>query len=65
MLSEMATTVIKGGYTAIIKQDGKWWIGWIKEVPGVNCQEKTKRGLLDSLEITINELLFMLRSGTI
>lgn len=20
-------------YTAVIKQDGKWWIGWIEEVP--------------------------------
>ena len=27
-------------YTAIIKQDGDWWIGWIEEVPGVNGQEK-------------------------
>ena len=26
-------------FTAIIKQDGKWWIGWIEEIPGVNCQE--------------------------
>jgi len=23
-------------YTAIVKQDGEWWIGWIEEVPGVN-----------------------------
>ena len=26
-------------YTAVIKQDAEWWIGWIEEVPGVNCQE--------------------------
>jgi hypothetical protein len=26
-------------YTAIVKQQGKWWLGWIEEVPGVNCQE--------------------------
>ncbi|MCI4626085.1 MAG: hypothetical protein L3V56_09010 [Candidatus Magnetoovum sp. WYHC-5] len=31
-------------YTAIIKQDGDWWIGWIEEMPGVNCQESTKTG---------------------
>lgn len=24
-------------FTAIIKQDGPWWIGWIEEIPGVNC----------------------------
>ena len=26
-------------YTAVIKQDGNWWLGWIEEIPGVNCQE--------------------------
>jgi hypothetical protein len=26
-------------YTAIVKQDGEWRIGWIEEVPGVNCQK--------------------------
>ena len=40
-------------YTAVIKQDGKWWIGWIEEVPGVNCQEKTYEELLESLKITL------------
>lgn len=28
-------------YTAVVKQDGACWIGWIGEVPGVNCQEAT------------------------
>jgi predicted RNase H-like HicB family nuclease len=28
-------------YTAVIKLEDDWWIGWIEEVPGVNCQEKT------------------------
>jgi hypothetical protein len=23
-------------FTAIIKKDGDWWIGWIEEVKGVN-----------------------------
>jgi len=26
-------------YTAVIKRDGNWWIGWIEKLPGVNCQE--------------------------
>ena len=25
-------------YTAILKRDGDWWIGWIEEIPGTNCQ---------------------------
>lgn len=44
-------------YTAIMKQDGDWWIGWIEEVPGVNCQEKTREELLESLSITLKEAL--------
>ena len=44
-------------YTAIIKQDGDWWIGWIEEVPGVNCQEATRDELLECLRITLREAL--------
>jgi len=44
-------------YTAVIKQDGDWWIGWIEEVPGVNCQEQTREELLESLKITLREVL--------
>jgi predicted RNase H-like HicB family nuclease len=44
-------------YTAIIKQDGDWWIGWIEEVPGVNCQEKTHDELINSLKITLKEAI--------
>ena len=44
-------------YTAIVKQDGDWWIGWIEEIPGVNCQESTKADLLDTLTITLKEAL--------
>ena len=44
-------------YTAVTKQDGDWWIGWIEEVPGVNCQERTRDALLDSLRITLGEAL--------
>jgi len=28
-------------YTAVVKQDGERWFGWIEEVPGVNCQERS------------------------
>jgi len=44
-------------YTAIIKKDGNWWIGWIEEIPGVNCQEPTKKELLETLKITLKEAL--------
>ena len=44
-------------YTALTKQDGGWWIGWIEEVPGVNCQERTREELLASLRTTLAEAL--------
>lgn len=44
-------------YTAVIKQQGDWWIGWIEEVPGVNCQERTHKALRQSLADTLSEAL--------
>ena len=44
-------------YTAVIKQDCDWWIGWIEEVPGVNCQEATRDELLETLRVTLKEIL--------
>ena len=44
-------------YTAVTKQDAGWWIGWIEEVPGVNCQERTREELLTSLCTTLAEAL--------
>lgn len=48
-------------YTAVVKQDGEWWIGWIEEIPGVNCQEQTREELLESLRITLQEAIEMNR----
>lgn len=44
-------------YTAIVKQDGDWWIGWIEEISGVNCQEKTREQLIETLKVTLQEAL--------
>jgi predicted RNase H-like HicB family nuclease len=44
-------------YRAVVRQDGDWWIGWIEEISGVNCQEKTRVELLESLKITLREAL--------
>jgi predicted RNase H-like HicB family nuclease len=48
-------------YAAVIKQDASWWIGWIEEVPGVNCQERSREKLLGSLKIALREALQMNR----
>ena len=34
-------------------------MGWIEEIPGVNCQERTRTQLLDALKITLREALDM------
>jgi predicted RNase H-like HicB family nuclease len=44
-----------GFYTAVIRQDGPWWIGWIQEIPGVNAQESTREELLQSLRDVLRE----------
>jgi predicted RNase H-like HicB family nuclease len=52
-------------YTAISKQDGDWWIGWIEEVPGVNCQERTREELRESLRDALKEALAFNREEAI
>ena len=44
-------------YTAVIQQKGDWWIGWIQEVPGVNCQEESREELIESLREALKEML--------
>ncbi|MGK5093707.1 type II toxin-antitoxin system HicB family antitoxin [Deltaproteobacteria bacterium TL4] len=44
-------------FTAVIKEVDSWWVGWIEEVPGVNCQERSHRELMESLKITLQEAL--------
>jgi hypothetical protein len=44
-------------WDAMVKRDlrAHWWIGWIEEVPGVNCQERSQAELLETLEVTLRE----------
>ena len=44
-------------FRAMIKKSGKWWIGWLIDLPGVNAQEKTQEELLESLKIGAEDLL--------
>ena len=49
--------IMAHAFTAIVKRSGDWWIGWIQEIPGVNCQEATKEELLETLKVTLTEIL--------
>ena len=53
---------MKRTYTAVVKRDGKWWIGWIEEVPGVNAQDRTRRALMSSLRSALREALELNRT---
>ena len=44
-------------YTVVIQHDGKWWVGWVKEVRGVNAQEETREELLDALRCALRDTL--------
>lgn len=52
-------------YTAVVKESSGWWIGWIEEVPGVNCQEASREELLDTLGVTLREALELNRQDAL
>lgn len=55
-------------FTAIYKKYGKWYLGWIEEIPGVNTQGKTlkeaKENLREALSLTIEVNRAMSRKET-
>ena len=54
---------MKQQFTATYRKHGKWYLGWIEEIPGVNTQgetiEETQENLSDALKLVIetNRLL--------
>jgi len=50
-------------FTAVYKKRGKWYVGWIEEIPGVNTQgetlQETKENLKEALLLILqtNRLL--------
>ena len=49
-------------YHAVVKQGGPWWIGWIEEIAGVNCQAGTRVELLEELRSALEEAIELNRS---
>ena len=54
---EIEDAVYEETYTAHIQKNGTAWIGWIPEVPKVECQENTQEALLKMLEKKLHETL--------
>lgn len=44
-------------YTALIQHDGDWWIGWVKEITGVNSQAHSREELMENLQSALGEAL--------
>lgn len=48
---------MKQQFTAVYKKSGKWYLGWVEEIPGVNTQGRTraevKRNLKEALRLII------------
>jgi predicted RNase H-like HicB family nuclease len=54
---------MKREFTAVVKRDGDWWIGWVEEIPGVNSQGKTREELMENLHSALAEMLEMNRDS--
>ena len=37
-------------FTAVFQKDGKWWIGYIEELPGANTQGRTLEEARENLK---------------
>ena len=49
-------------YSAVVRQAGDWWSGWVEEIPGVNSQGQTRQELLENLRDALQEALEMNRA---
>jgi len=43
-------------FTAVYKKHGKWYLGWVEEIPGVNTQGRT----LKEVKKNLKEALFLI-----
>lgn len=59
----------KQQFTAVYKKSGKWYLGWIEEISGVNTQGKTlketKENLKEALFLIIETNRFLNRENSV
>ncbi|MFQ6049831.1 MAG: type II toxin-antitoxin system HicB family antitoxin [Candidatus Paceibacterales bacterium] len=53
---------MKKQFTAVYKKKGKWYLGWVEEIPGVNTQGKTLKEVKENLK---EALLLILETNRI
>ena len=44
-------------YTGVYKKNGKWYLGWVEEIPGVNTQGKTLKEAKENLKEALGLIL--------
>jgi len=49
-------------FTAIYKKSGKWYLGWVEEIPGVNTQGRTLKEVKENFK---EALLLILETNRI
>ncbi|MDO8626733.1 MAG: type II toxin-antitoxin system HicB family antitoxin [Candidatus Magasanikbacteria bacterium] len=61
---------MKQQFTAVYQKKGKWYLGWVEEISGVNTQGKTlaeaRANLQEALGLIldVNQLLLKRETGT-
>ena len=54
-------------FTAVYKKHGRWYLGWVEEIPGINTQGRTirevKENLRDAAKIVIEANRSFVRDG--
>ena len=55
----------KRSFTAVISREDDWWVGFILEVAGVNCQGRTRKELMGNLRSALKEALQIRRELTL
>jgi len=44
-------------FTAVYEQDGKWWIGYVEELPGTNTQGRTLAETRENLKEAVQLII--------
>jgi predicted RNase H-like HicB family nuclease len=44
-------------FTAVFQQRGKWWVGYVEELPGANTQGRTLREARENLKEAVQLIL--------
>jgi predicted RNase H-like HicB family nuclease len=53
---------MRNEFKAVVQRDGRWWVGWVQEIPGVNSQGESREELMENLQSALKEMLELNRA---